>query len=212
MLPDVHALTIPNYIYLNNVIPSKELTLVAGLAGTGKTYTILKFLNLLKITPIHVNLDFSPVTGTVAYTYGDTFLHHSFITDDITGLTDRVVVIDTYQRFKEFLDVYKPTLTNTQICALLENFCKKHQCTLIVLGHPEDYVGKDGIFKDNPVLVRNAAEYIHIDSILPRGKTGSTSDIVYQTTIKKGRGSGGSRIINNWLREPMLNPLTNQMC
>ena len=60
--------------------------------------------------------------------------------------------------------------------------------------------------------MRNAAEYLHLDSILPRGKSGTTADIEYKLTIKKGRGNGGTRIIDNWMREPIVNPLTNKMC
>ena len=211
-IAEMPKLIVPNYVHIGGIIPKNELTLIAGLAGVGKTYTLVKFLNMNQITPVIVNLDYAPLNKLACLQYGEVFLDHAFIKDDITGLTDRVVIIDTYQRLADYLISKFKKITNSEIVRLLETFVKKNQCTLIIIGHPEDYIGKDGVFKDNPVLVRNAAEYIHIDQMLPRAKNGTTTDIIFQTTIKKGRANGGTRIIQNWLREPMLNPLTNQMC
>ena len=209
------TLTIPSYVYLDNLIPMNEVTLLAGLAGTGKSYSLLKFLNLQRIIPIYVNLDATPIGELLANQYDELFLKHAFIARDLTGVQGKVVVLDTYQRLSEYLQ-HETGLKNSElqqhIANLLEGFAHYYECTVIVIGHPEDYVGKDGIFKDNPILVRNCAEYLHLDSILPRGKTGSTSDIDYKLTVKKGRGNGGTRIIDNWLREPVMNPLTGKLC
>lgn len=214
-ITNMPTLTIPNYTYLGNLIPVNEVTLLAGLAGTGKSYSLLKFLNLQSIIPIYVNLDATPIGNLLANQYDTLFLDHAFIQRDLTGIQGKVIVLDTYQRLSEYLQ-YETKLKNTElqqhIANLLEGFAHYYGCTVIVIGHPEDYVGKDGIFKDNPILVRNCAEYLHLDSILPRGKTGTTKDIEYKLTVKKGRGNGGTRIIDEWMRKPALNPLTNQMC
>lgn len=208
-------LTIPNYTYLGNLIPKNKLTLLAGLAGTGKTYSLIKFFNLLNICPLYVNLDYTSIGELSANQYDETLLHHLLIAKDLSGIENSILIIDTYQRFQDYLQSALRLVGDSlrqYASDVLEQAAEHYQCTIIVIGRPEYYVGKDGIFKDNPILVRNAAEYLHLDSVLPRGKSGTTTDIEYKLTVKKGRANGGTRIIDNWMREPVLNPLTGKMC
>ena len=100
------TLTIPNYTYYGQVIPINKLTLIAALAGTGKSYTTIKFFNTLSIVPIYCNLDYTPIGDLVAQQYDETLLHHAFITKDLTGMSGRVLVIDTYVRYAEYISQY----------------------------------------------------------------------------------------------------------
>lgn len=193
-------LVIPNYTFLGGIIPKNEVTLIVGLPGSGKTYTTIKFLNSLNIIPILANLDYSPIGTLLADQYGSELVEACLGHGDIEGIQDRVIIFDTYQRISEILDIEDTRKSKEHLSNMLEKLAHEKQCTVIVICHPEDYVGKDGVFKDNKYLARNCAEYIYIDSIVPRGKTGTTEDIVHKTIIKKGRGSGGERVIDNWMR------------
>jgi len=193
-------LIIPNYTFIGGIIPKNEVTLIVGLPGSGKTYTTIKFLNQQNIIPIVANLDYSPINGLLANQYGEELVIAALKEDAIEGIQDKVIIFDTYQRVSEILDVEEDKKSKEKVAKAFENLAHKHQCTVIVICHPEDYVGKDGVFKDNKYLARNCAEYIYIDSILPRGKTGTTEDIMHKTVIKKGRGAGGERVIDNWMR------------
>jgi predicted ATP-dependent serine protease len=193
-------LVIPNYTFIGGIIPKNEVTLLAGLPGTGKTYSLIKFLNSENIIPIHVNLDYSPIGNLRADQYGKELVQACLITKDIEGIENHVIIFDTYQRVSEILDYDDSQKSKEKIAKAFEDLAHNFKCTVIVIGHPEDYVGKDGVFKDNKYLARNCAEYIYMDSILPRGKTGNTEDIGHKTVIKKGRGNGGERIIDNWMR------------
>ena len=193
-------LVIPNYTFIGGIIPENEVTLVVGLPGSGKTFTTIKFLNSQNIIPIIANLDYSPIDGLLADQYGDELVEACLRDNAIEGITGKVVIFDTYQRISELLDIDEDKKAKEALAKKLENLAHNHKCTVIVVCHPEDYVGKDGVFKDNKYLARNCAEYIYMDSILPRGANGTTANIAHKTVIKKGRGSGGERIIDNWMR------------
>lgn len=48
------------YTRIGNILPKHKLILLTGLAGTGKSYSLLKFLNLHQVSPIVMNLDEDP--------------------------------------------------------------------------------------------------------------------------------------------------------
>jgi len=194
-------LIIPNYTFIGGIIPKNEVTLIVGLPGTGKTYTTIKFLNSEDIIPIVANLDYSPIDGLLANQYGEELVIAALKENNISGLKDKVVIFDTYQRLSEILEIDETRKSKETLAKALEDLAHSHQCTVIIICHPEDYVGKDGVFKDNKYLARNCAEYIYMDSIIPRGKSGETKDITHKTIVKKGRGSGGERVITNWMRD-----------
>jgi len=188
------------YVRIGGIIPQNKLTLLTGLAGTGKSYTLLKFLNSEGIEPIYFNLDEDSVLQKdFKAIFPDPCHLVDFLNDRISDLKGHTIVLDTYQRIVDLATskgnsiAFQESFTNAML-----DISKKHPCTIIVIGHPEDYVGKDGIFKDNQSLVRNCHEHIHLDLILPRGKTITKS--VHRTFIKKGRGYNGERIIDNWMR------------
>ena len=193
------------------IIPINRLTLLTALPGCGKSYSLLKFLNLNHITPIFFNLDEDAALQEFSmYNFTDPDILKSIMLGEAEDLKDTVIVIDTYIRLLDVLGVSENTKeTQIEVAQQLEKLCEYYQCTIIVIGHPEDYVGRSSIFKDNQYLVRCAAEHVHIDKILST-KKGSQPE--YRMYVNKGRGISGSKIYEDWLREPQLNPLTNKMC
>jgi predicted ATP-dependent serine protease len=196
---EMKIINLKPYNRIGGLIPENKLTLITGLPGTGKSYSLLKFLNQEKIKPIYFNLDEDASLQTMDAIFPVSEHLSDFLDSKITDLKGHTIVIDTYQRVvdliakkgntKEFQESFTKNLLEIS---------KKEKCTIIIIGHPEDYVGKDSIFKDNQSLVRNCHEHIHLDVILPRGKT--VTEVVYRTFIKKGRGFTGERIIENWMR------------
>lgn len=193
------------------IIPINKLTLLTALPGSGKSYSLLKFLNINHITPILFNLDEDAALQDFAvYNFTDPDILRSVMAGEAEDLKNTVIVIDTYIRLLDVLGTPENTKEiQINIAQKLEQLCKLYECTIIVIGHPEDYVGRSSIFKDNQYLVRCAAEHLHIDKILST-KKGSQPE--YRMYVNKGRGISGSKIYEDWLREPVLNPLTNLVC
>ena len=203
-----------SYTRIGNIIPKHKLILVTGLAGTGKSYSLLKFLNLNHVSPIVMNLDEDPTFlnfDTVGMTSDKSFIQH-FFDGDFTDKQDQVVVVNTYIRLLDYVKKLPNDLEFQQQFAetclqLVENY----NCTLIIVGHVEAYVTKGTVaFRDNPFLARNCHEHLHFDCFTPTGV--KAADPHYRMTVMKGRGIGGVVMHENWLREPMLNPLTNKTC
>jgi predicted ATP-dependent serine protease len=196
---EMKIINLTPYKRIGGLIPENRLTLVTGLPGSGKSFSLLKFLNQEKIKPIYFNLDEDASLLTMDAIFPDPKHLSDFLDSKITDLKGHTIVIDTYQRVVDLIadkgntKEFQESFTNN-----LLKISKEEECTIIVIGHPEDYVGKDSIFKDNQSLVRNCHEHIHLDVILPRGKT--VTNTVYRTFIKKGRGITGERIIENWMR------------
>ena len=196
---------------IDGILPINRLTLLTALPGSGKSYSLLKFLNLNKITPVIFNLDHdAALQDFAAYHYTDHDLLKSIMCGQAEDLRGTVLIIDTYVRLLDVLDASENTKAmQVEIAQQLEKLCDLYQCTIVVTGHPEDYVGRSSIFKDNQYLVRCAEEHLHMDKILST-KKGTPPE--YRMYVNKGRGISGTKIIDNWLREPVLNPLTNKMC
>lgn len=194
------AMKISNYVRIGNIIPKSSLTLVTGLPATGKSFTTLKFLNQEGIKPFVFNLDEDPSQlqfKTIGMT-SDREALKAFINGEIEDLDNEVIVIDTYSRLIAELGIQNTEQEQRWITDTLLNLCKSKGYTIIIIGHPEDYVGKSSIFKDNQSLVRDCHEHIHFDKTMPTGK--NIQNISYATYINKGRGIGGSSVIENWLR------------
>lgn len=193
---------------INNIIPINEVTLLTALPGCGKSYTLLKFLNLAGIKPILFNLDEDHALQQFStYQFGKEFIKPIF-NDEVTDLKDQVIIIDTYIRLMDVLDMATNTVSQQQyVSNTLEHIAHANQCTVIIIGHPADYVGRSSIFNDNPYLVRNCMEHIHIDKIVSTKKHAQPE---YRLYINKGRGIGGSTIHEDFLRTPTVNPLTGK--
>jgi predicted ATP-dependent serine protease len=192
-------LKISSYVRIGGIIPKNEVTVVVGLPSTGKTHTTIKFLNEHKITPVVFNLDES--------VHDITLQCHSvegkYITDFYNGrfsdLKDLVVIIDTYQLMTdELTNDPDSTEFKKEVSKKLREIAHTEECTIIVIGHTEDFASKDGIFEANKYLIRDCAEHIIMTAKSTNKMTNNT--ISYHTTIKKGRGIGGTIIIENWMR------------
>ncbi len=188
---------------IGGIIPIGKITLLTGLPGTGKSYTTVKFLNHHLITPLYFNLDETSIDSLNAEMFGEDDLIDLINPDNhFDDISDKVIIIDTYIRFEDIIG----QLPKTKIVSMLESMIERYGFTIIIIGHPEDYVGKDSIFKDNPILIRHCYEHIHLEkknhSSTSKGITTiSETNITY---IKKGRANGGSKIIQDWMREPNI--------
>jgi len=180
-------------------IPEAKVTLLTGLPGTGKTISILKHLNKYGIKPIIFNLDEDAevlkykLTGSISS--AKTFIN--FINGKYTDLDNEVVIIDTYQRVEEILKITK-TKHELKFTSRLLHLAKKHSITIIIIGHPADYVGRSSIFNDNPSLIRNCYEHLHLDKIEDKRRKPPTLN--YRLYVNKARGTGAF-IIENWMRD-----------
>jgi hypothetical protein len=196
------------------VIPESKLTLVLGLPGSGKTTSVLKALVGQGIKPIWFNYDES---DTPLDTEKDIHMFNGeyaldLVLGNIEDLKDEVILIDTYERFweqfihwnlsKDRKDRYTTDELKHLLVNLLETRCKEG-LTVLVLAHPEEYVGRDGIFKDNPVLARRAYEIISFETRLSTSvkelRAGNgTSHFMY---LKKARAFTGNTTYMNWMRD-----------
>ncbi len=191
---------------IGNIIPKNRVTLVTGLPGTGKSYSIVKFLNKNSIEPVYFNLDATALGDLKANMFDGKDLWELLQkSNSFEDLDNKVIVIDTYARFEElaFATIKKEDhhqLTKERIVETLENLTKKYNCTVIMIGHPEDYVGRDSIFKDNPALIRHCYEHLHFETVVTNKKNEEKADR-HIMRIKKGRVYFDERVFLNWMRE-----------
>ena len=197
------------------VFPEGKVTLVLGLPGTGKTTSTLKAFIRDGIKPIWFNYDMS---DTVIDTEKDVDMFDGehvidFLNGEIDDIKDRVVIIDTYERLWELVSAedklrkktYRRTKEEMQhlIVNLLEKRCEMDGNTIVVIAHPTEYVGRDGIFNDNPTLARRAYELISLEVKLSTSikdlKAGTAA--TRWTYIKKARCYSGKTSIQDWMRE-----------
>ena len=202
------------YTRIGNILPKHKLILLTGLAGTGKSYSLLKFLNLHQVSPIVMNLDEDPTFkefNTVGMTSDKKFIRH-FFEGDFTDMQGQVVVVDTYIRLLDYMNKLPGDLEFQQLFSkVCLDLVEQYNCTLIIVGHTEAYVTKGTVaFRDNPFLARNGHEHLHLDCFTPTGVKAANAH--YRMTVMKGRGIGGVSMYENWLREPIMNPLTGKLC
>ena len=188
------------YEFLADYFPKQEITLVHGTYGSGKSYSTIKCLNSAGIKPVYINLD---------RTAGLSDLDYYNIDGKILGVMDQIkdfdentiLIIDTYTMFN--ISVIENTGAEpTHIVAykILEKIRESFNGTLIVIGHTSDIVTKDGLFKDNPILARNAAEVLWLEKAEYKATSKYAARIEYNLHINKGRGNGGARIVPKWMR------------
>ena len=190
---------------IGNVFPKNKLSLLHGLQGSGKSYSCIKALNNDNIKPIHINLDHS--TGLECLdTYNVT---EKFLIDLINKVfnkeyfKDQVIIIDTYTRLEDLIFSLETIKTKIGIFKLLEELQEYYiGSTLIIIGHTQPFVGRDGIFNDNLPLVRGCAEELWLEKITYKRTSKIKTHDEYILHIQKGRGiNPDERIINNWMRD-----------
>jgi archaellum biogenesis ATPase FlaH len=188
---------VPSYQRIAGLFPQHEITLLYGSYGTGKSYSTIKALNEAKIKPLYINLDHTAgLEGLSFENLSEGLLEHY---KDITSITSEdVVIIDTYT---QFVNTFAPSHSPRDIYNLIKDIQQSfNQCTLIVIGHSEDLATRNDLFKDNPMLIRNAAEALLLEKILYRATKTRSDYIEYKLRVLKGRGYKGPRIIQNWMR------------
>ena len=185
---------------IGNLIPRNNLTLLSGLPGTGKSYSLLKFLNEHQISPILFNLDYDAtlLPFTLEASRDDPDELKYLVNNEFDNIQDSVIVLDTYQHCKELLGLESEKHQEAFV-RKLQVLCSEQNCTIIVVGHPTDLVGSTGIFKDNPSLVRNCYEHLHLDKVIDKRKKPLIP--AFTLYINKGRGMGGSKVIADWMRD-----------
>jgi KaiC/GvpD/RAD55 family RecA-like ATPase len=196
------------------VIPKDRVTLVLGLPGTGKSTTILKALIEDGIKPIWFNMDESdtPLDTVNDIDMFDGEYVLDFINGKFTDLAGSVVVLDTYERIYEMIEynnslkepgdkLSKEKLQASLVHALEDR--AKEGITVIVIAHPEEYVGRDGIFKDNPSLARRAYEIVSFETRLSTSmkEMANGKGVTNLMYLKKARNYNGKTILINWMRD-----------
>jgi len=180
---------------IGGLVPINKLTLFTGLPGSGKSYSCIKFLNTHDITPIYFNLDETEIGDLKADMFGSEFLINllELKYEDMVG---QVIVLDTYTRIEHITGWEKETLSDIFERLALNN-------TVILIGHPEEYVSAGGIFKDNVMIARNCYEFLHLEKRISSKTAKGITDISqsFWLMVNKGRGYTGDRVIGNWMRD-----------
>lgn len=192
---------ITQYTRIGNIIPKHKLTLLTGLPSTGKSFSLMKFLHKEGIKPFVFNLDEDPslIQFPTIGMSSDATLLKEFLNGNVTDLDNEVIIIDTYSRMVADLELNNTKEEQRILTDTLLSLCKSKGYTIIIIGHPEDYVGRSSIFNDNQSLVRDSHEHLHIDKIL--SSSVKNTNPLYRFYINKGRGIGGTIIIDNWMRD-----------
>ncbi len=180
--------------FIGELVPKNRLTVLHGLQGSGKTYSLIKMLNNEAIIPIYIDLDHTDGISRLDYVRVSAKLIHTVLLKglDMSELENRVIIIDTYSRLHEILSKSK---TNEEILRWLEALVNKYKITLIVVGHTKNFIGKDGVFTDNESLVRGCSEELFLEKAKYKKTTKEKAKIVYTLHVNKGRGNGGARQI-----------------
>jgi hypothetical protein len=85
-----------------------------------------------------------------------------------------------------------------KISKALRELAHREGVTIIVIGHSEDFASKDGIFEANKYLIRDCAEHLIMTAKTTNKMSNNT--VSFSTTVKKGRGIGGTVIKPDWMR------------
>ena len=190
--------TLRQYARIGNIIPIHSLTLVTGLPATGKSFSILKFLNQEQVKPFVFNLGEDPTLLQFPYLgmTSNRNLLKGFLNGEVEDLDNEVIVIDTYSRMIAELGLENTKEEQRQLTDILLNLCRDKGYTILIIGHPEDY--RSSVFNDNLSLMRDCHEHLHFDKIM--SSSSKPTPPIYRFYINKGRGIGGTQTIDNWMR------------
>jgi len=188
------------YEFLAELFPKQEITLVYGTYGSGKSYSTIKALNKGGIKPFYINLDHTAGLSNLNY-----YNLNEKILDVISQIKEfdenSVVILDTYTVFDILMaSRFGKQLEPAAIYNILDTIRKSYNGTLIVIGHSADLATRDSLFKDNPILARNAAEVLFVEKTEYKATAKKEARTEYVLHVNKGRGNGGARQIENWMR------------
>ncbi len=187
--------------YIADYFPEHALTLLHGKQGSGKSYSTLKAFNDIGIEPLFIAVEDTTGLGDLKKHYlSESLLTNMINEKSIKGLDNKVVIIDTYSRLHEQL--HNDGYSDLEILQLFESMIERYNITLIVIGHTRNFVGKDGIFDDNTMLARGVAEELFIEKTVYKATSKILARVEYNLHVVKGRGTGGTKIVPNWMRKP----------
>jgi len=210
-LEDILMNSNDKYELLGNLIPKGKITLLHGASGSGKTYSLLKFLNSNYIEPYFIDFDDNTIYKDkfkFIHIDGYKLVNHLFNKESINDLSNilrnKVVVIDTYALANNAIRAKKEEY-NIDINYGVDNLCKTLQSfevTVIILAHTKYYAGKQQEPDCSFVFANHVACRLHlvnIEKIDSRTKDKQIKRTSY-LEIEKLRGYDGERIIKDWMR------------
>jgi len=179
---------------IGGLIPEKQLTLLHGIEGAGKSYSLIKFLNENGITPIWIDFDENDDISELDYTRVDGVnALHALLDGDLDDASeDMVLIVDTYSRL---VDEMPAKYNDSEISSLLLELSKRAKATVVIIGHSEVFAGKPTDFQDDKKLKRDAHAVLWLEYKLLKGAYCSNLH------VKKVRGYTGKKIISNWMRD-----------
>lgn len=183
--------------------PKGKLVLLHGKQGSGKSYSCLKSLNEDAIVPVYIDLEESGGLNKLnkVQTNGR-LLVDMWKLEEVGSIEGKVVIVDTYTRLKGMLESADSVDSSDKgIVDKLEQICKYYKITLIMIGHTRNFVGKEGIFDDNKILPRNASEELFLEKASYKATKKDKAHNRYTLHVCKGRGNGGAKMIEDWMRK-----------
>ena len=184
---------------IGGILPKNRLTLMHGAQGSGKTYSLIKMLNTEGISPVYLDFDHTDGISNLNYTrINSTFFNKMLSKEECVDLKGKVVVLDTYSRVHA--DLLTKGLTEKGIFNVFEELITFYDITFVVIGHTRAFVGKDGIFQDNMHLVRGCSEELFLEKTVYKKNKAGDPRVTFTLHVCKGRGSGGAKPIDNWMR------------
>jgi hypothetical protein len=184
---------------IGGVIPTNKMTLFHGAQGSGKTYSLIAMLNSEGVIPYYIDLDHTTgIDKLFLYRLNKGLLLSMLAGEEIEGLANKVIIVDSYTRIMEELEI--KGYTDQQIADKFETLVTKYKITLVIIGHTRLFASKDGIFSDNPILARNSAEELFLEKVQYKKTKTKPAHIEYILHVYKGRGNGGARVIPMWMR------------
>ncbi len=201
---------------LGGVFPKGRVSIIHSLPGSGKSHSTIKCLNGVGIIPVYIDLDTTTgIEDLMLYRVSNELFFHMLEDEGTLGLEGKVVIIDTYSRVHE--DMINAGYTNKAILLTFESMCIRHGITVIVIAHTHNYATSNGIFDDNTDLLRGLAEECFLEKSLYKAKAGTKANpkgedakITYTLHVRKGRGNGGTRTVDNWMRGTVEHTVTDE--
>ena len=172
-------------VMLGKVFREKEINLLYGESGVGKTVSAIKALNNEGIEPILLDFDNndSPTENKCDYIHINGLL---YLSDDKSVIPkDKVIIIDTWQLL----------LSNGGNIDSV-NKIKEAGNTVILIAHNKPIATK----KDIPDIDSKYANHFGSKLFLERDYSKKTKSSIYNLHILKCRGYKGDAVIEDWMR------------
>ena len=150
---------------IGELIPVGKTTLLHGRSGSGKTMSIIKYLNENEVTPYFIDFDSNDEYASMDIVHIDGYKLVDYTSDDtkkalIDSLTDGVVIIDTYALASKIFDV-----------ELFIDELNGYGITVIIIAHTVYYSGKPAEPACEVVFSNHVACRLHLHNEVKKTKT-----------------------------------------